>query len=125
MFPFVLVAAGGFGGAIIRYGFSLLATRYLGSRFPYGTLMANLTGAYVLGLVMGWSGSWLAHEHVRLLVATGVLGAETTFSTFAFETTALLPREWRSSVVNAAANVIPGLSLAALGILTAFMLGGG
>lgn len=85
------VGAGGFLGAIARWGVSLLVARYWTRDFPLGTLLINVTGSFVLGLF-----STLAAEKLalgpgwRLFVATGFVGAYTTFSTFEYETQRLV-----------------------------------
>ena len=77
--PFALVAFGGFVGAILRYS--------VGLAFPAftGTLVANVVGSFVLGVLV----STTATERTRLLLGTGILSSFTTYSTFAVETTSV------------------------------------
>lgn len=85
----VLVAVGGALGAVSRYVVSGWVSRALPSSFfPWGTLVVNSSGSFVLGLLLGLvsSGRLALPSEVRLLVAIGGLGAFTTFSTFAYET---------------------------------------
>jgi CrcB protein len=110
---FLLVGAGGFLGAMARYAVGLLVTRAAGGELPFATFLVNVSGCFVLGFVMASADlepAW------RLLVATGFVGAYTTFSTFAFETDRLAATgalAW--AVVNVAASVLCGLLAVRLG----------
>lgn len=84
---FLTVALGGAIGASARYGLGLFATRLFGGGFPVGTLLANVIGGFLMGLLAGWllrSGSNNA-ESIRLFAAVGVLGGFTTFSAFSLD----------------------------------------
>lgn len=83
----LLVGSGGFVGAVLRY---LVARGLSGSAFPYATLLVNVVGSFVLGLVAGLLENGSMNEAHRQLIAVGLLGALTTFSTFSLETIALL-----------------------------------
>jgi len=88
---YLLVGIGGAIGALARYAISLAALQYLGAYWPWGTLIANLAGCFLLGLLMpiiARSGDDL--ESVRLLAAVGILGSLTTFSTLTFEVVQLV-----------------------------------
>jgi CrcB protein len=124
MSAFLLVSAGGFIGANVRYGISLWAARRFGAGFPVGTLIANLGGSFLMGFVLGLlAGRFGDDREARLLLATGFLGAETTFSTWTWETMALV-REGR--IRDAARNVLgsTGLGLVAvtLGLALAWLV---
>jgi CrcB protein len=118
MTRFLLVGIGGFLGAMARYGVSLAAARLWSGEFPLGTFLANVSGCFALGLFVTLSTERLAVEPgVRLLVATGFLGAYTTFSTFEYETHRLLETGalgW--AALNAAASVGAGLAAVRLGV---------
>ena len=123
MSAFLLVSAGGFIGANVRYGISVWAARRYGSGFPVGTLIANLVGSFLIGLVLGLLAGWFTDDRsARLLLATGVLGAETTFSTYTYETVTLIRqgriseavRYYGGSLVLGLMAVTAGLSLAYL-----------
>jgi CrcB protein len=82
-----LVMLGGSLGALSRFGVSLLATSLFGTSFPWGTLIVNLSGCFLIGLSFSLAErSSFMNPSVRLFFVTGYLGALTTFSTFALET---------------------------------------
>ena len=90
----VLVALGGACGSVLRYGAGLAAARWLGVGFPYGTLFVNVTGSFAMGLLIEcltrrYGG---ADAQLRLLLATGVLGGYTTFSSFSLDVATLVER---------------------------------
>ena len=79
----LLVMLGGSLGAASRYAVSLLTARLFGPQFPYGTMVVNLAGCFLIGLLFALADrSRLLTPDVRLLLITGYLGALTTFSTF-------------------------------------------
>ena len=96
----------------------MASLRLFGSGFPYGTLIVNLVGAFVMGvfieiLARRFGGS----TDLRLLIATGVLGGFTTFSSFALDTAVLFERgELVSSFVYVAVTLILGLAALFLGL---------
>lgn len=121
----LLVGAGGFIGAILRYWLSGYIQQVSRSaQFPFGTLTVNLIGCLVIGFL-----SYLAEEHgafspeSRLLIFTGVLGGFTTFSTFGNETINLV-REGQNilAVVNITAHLLLGLGFVWLGRTLAYLL---
>jgi CrcB protein len=84
----LLVMAGGSIGALSRYGVSLLAAQVFGTKFPWGTLIVNLSGCFLIGLSFALAdrGISIMNPSMRLFFMTGYLGALTTFSTFGLET---------------------------------------
>ena len=91
MLNLLLAGLGGFLGAAGRYGLSSLTQRWAGSGyFPVGTLVVNVLGCLVMGVLVGLAEARGPFTpHVRVLVLTGVLGGFTTFSAFGFETVEL------------------------------------
>ena len=77
----IFVAIGGFFGAIARYQIGLWMTKLVGNSFPWGTLVINVVGSFLLGICFGLQ----PQQSIRLLCAIGFLGAFTTFSTFSYE----------------------------------------
>ncbi len=113
-----LVMAGGSLGALVRYGTGLLAIKYFGIRFPYGTLIVNLTGCFLIGICFALvdKTDWLSPS-TRLFLMTGFLGALTTFSTYAIETIVSLQSGTISiAVFNFLLNNMLGLTLVLSGI---------
>jgi CrcB protein len=112
------VAVLGGAGAVARFVVTELVTLRLGDRFPFGTLVVNLTGAFLLGLLVGVA----AGEDVLLLAGVGVLGGYTTFSTWMLETQRLDEHGARAgALANIVVSVAAGVGAVALGRL----LGGG
>jgi CrcB protein len=95
MTAFLLVFLGGGIGASFRHGVNLAAARTIGGDFPWGTLIVNVTGSFLMGLLAGYlvfrAGVNLT-QHARLFLATGVLGGYTTFSAFSLDAALLMER---------------------------------
>jgi CrcB protein len=112
-----LVALGGALGSVARYGVGALAAQLLGPAFPWGTLLVNLTGSFLIALVMhlALTGTVISLE-MRIFLTTGIMGGFTTYSSFNYETLALL---------NQRAYWLAGMNLAGtvLGCLVAGVLG--
>jgi CrcB protein len=96
MTKLLFIAAGGGAGALLRFLVSGWGQRLTASTFPLGTLVVNLTGCLLIGFAAGaLSGPWIVREEHRLGLMVGLLGGFTTFSTFGFETFALIEdRQW-------------------------------
>ena len=94
---------GGFFGTSLRYVLSGWAMRIYGGSLPFGTLIVNILGSFLIGLVMeaGLS-SWNLSPDARIMITTGFLGGLTTFSTFSYETMAYIQD---GSVIYAALNI--------------------
>jgi fluoride exporter len=89
--PYLAIALGGILGANARYLVSLLVAERLGTGFPYGTMLINVTGSLVIGFFLTLVTERLEVSPLwRLFFATGFLGAYTTFSSYTFETATLL-----------------------------------
>lgn len=81
------VGIGGFIGAALRYIISANAPKLFGTQFPYGTLIVNVVGGLLIGLIMELSlTTELISPNLRLFLTTGIMGGLTTFSTFSYET---------------------------------------
>jgi CrcB protein len=104
---YVLVFLGGGLGAAARYWLSGVVHERFGSGFPYGTLIVNIVGCIIIGLVMGsMQERFLSHPSLRLFLTIGILGGFTTFSSFSYETIAML-RD--GEVAYASLNVVASL----------------
>jgi len=121
MLSFVLVFIGGGAGSMLRYATSLIAVRAMGIGFPWGTLLVNLAGCFLVGLVAGISErSPLIGSSGKLLLVTGFLGGFTTFSAFGLETMqAARAGEWATLLLNLVANNGLGLLLVFAGLTIA------
>jgi CrcB protein len=90
---YLLVFLGGGVGAAARHGVNVLAGRWLGLAFPYGTLIVNVTGSLIMGaLVAYFAFRGDASQHWRLFLTTGILGGYTTFSAFSLDAALLYER---------------------------------
>ena len=115
----LLIGIGGAIGAISRFGIAQFAKRFSAGPFPLGTLIANLAGCFLIGMLLG-SGQADKSEPLRLGVGVGFLGALTTFSTFGAETIKnVQDGNWGVAASNISANLILGLACVALGIVVA------
>jgi len=84
--PFVFVGFGSMAGGISRYGLSLITQKFSAFTMPYGTLLSNLTGCLIIGVIAGISEKTeLLSPEMRLLLATGFCGGFTTMSSFIYE----------------------------------------
>ena len=111
----LIVAAGGAVGAVLRYGVSGISRNLLGESFPYGTLLVNVIGCLVLGILGGYGITKLPST-AQLFVITGLLGSLTTFSTFGWESTQLmLDSKPLLAGMNIAVNMLIGIGAAILG----------
>ena len=114
MQAFLWVSLGAICGANLRYAIGRWSARVLGATFPFGTLMINVSGSFLLALFMVWTTERvLADPKWRLLFAIGFCGAYTTFSSYAFETMSYFERgNWGLLAWNVVSNNL--LSLAAV-----------
>jgi CrcB protein len=120
---FVWICLGGAVGTGARYLIASWAAQRLGSTFPYGTLIVNLSGCFAIAAVMhvalalGWSPT------ARAAATIGFLGGLTTYSSFNYETTRLLEEgALRAAGANAALTILGGLAAGWLGLLCARQL---
>jgi len=113
-----MVGSGGFIGALARYGLSGLVHRQVPfATFPYGTMAVNLIGCCAIGVIAGLAESrQLFGPEFRTFALIGVLGGFTTFSTFGYETFAMLrDAEYLRVAANVGVHVVLGLTLVWLG----------
>jgi CrcB protein len=115
---FLLVALGGAVGSMARYGVGLAAKGWH-QTFPIGTFIVNVVGSLMIGLVAGWlSGTQSQdfHHQMRLLLAVGLCGGFTTFSSFSLETLTLLRGgQATMTLIYIAASVLLCLAATAIG----------
>ncbi len=116
MVKFIHIALGGAIGALLRYWGSGLIYRFYHGTFPWGTLLVNLSGSFVIGLLWGVFETIVISQNVKLFLFIGVLGSFTTFSTFSLENFHLLrDGEYMLAGINIAASLILGITLVVCG----------
>ena len=93
MLYWIVFLGAGIGGAL-RHGVNVWAGRVFGYGFPFGTLIVNVIGSFVMGLLVGFFAyrAGLVPQHMRLFLTTGVLGGFTTFSAFSLDAALLFER---------------------------------
>ncbi len=107
----LLIGLGGFLGANARYLVSTWMARNLDPALPWGTLVANVTGSFIIGAFLVWTTERVISDpSLRLLIAVGFCGAYTTFSSYAFETVRLMEQgHWTDAVGNFLLNNVLAL----------------
>ncbi len=116
----VLLLSGGALGTLARYGLSGLTHRVFGGTFPLGTLVVNLVGSFVIGLLWGFWETNTLPASFRSFVFIGILGGFTTFSTAMLETMNLFrDGETKLALINILANNVLGIALVFLGFMLA------
>ncbi len=112
------VALGGGLGALTRYGITMLSVRLFSDRFPFGTLIVNLAGCFLIGLMFALgSGRNIISPSFRLFFVTGFLGALTTFSTYGIESVNLAGSGMAdTALINIAVNNLGGFLLILAGL---------
>jgi CrcB protein len=91
MSRYLLIGLGGLLGANARFIVTMWTANKWGGAFPYGTLVINLSGSFILCfLAMALSERWIAHPSLRLALMVGFLGSYTTFSAFSLESLQLI-----------------------------------
>lgn len=115
------VAIGGAVGSVFRFLVGLWFLQRLGPGFPWGTFTINITGSFLIGIVLTVAQTRIGlNPYARLFLATGILGGYTTFSAFAYETYSL-SRDALSvqSLWYGFGSVTAGVAAALLGIVIA------
>ena len=118
----LLVFCGGGVGALARYYVGVATLRTLGPGWPYGTFTVNVAGGFIMGALTGWlafrGGS--QQDHLRLLLAVGVLGGFTTFSSFSLETANMLERrDYGAAALYVIASVVLAVGALFAGLMLA------
>lgn len=118
---FILVMLGGGTGSLARYVAGTAIMNRVGGRFPLGTLVVNVTGCFLIGLLMSLlTERFWPHPNWRLLLVVGFLGGYTTFSSFEYETySAIRDGGLWIGLINIVASVTLGYLAVWLGVLLA------
>jgi len=124
MLYLIVFIGAGIGGAL-RHGVNIGAARLFGYGFPFGTLVVNVLGSFLMGVMAGYfSFRPGVGQHARLLLTTGVLGGFTTFSAFSLDTALLIERHsFGLAAGYVVGSIAAGLSALFLGL--ALFRGGG
>src|SRR6185369_12543283 len=120
----LLICLGGACGTAARYGVDVAAARWLGVDFPYGTLIVNVVGSFLIGLIqqVGVT-SLLIPETTRLFLTVGIMGGLTTYSSFSYETLRLAQiGAWGQAWINVLVTTAVCLGVCFLGIVVGRMI---
>ncbi|BCZ49238.1 putative fluoride ion transporter CrcB [Clostridium gelidum] len=116
----IYVGIGGCIGASIRYLITMQSSKLFNSNIPLGTLIANVLGGFLIGVIMEISMSTnLISPNLKLFLTTGIMGGLTTFSTFSYETISLISN---GNYLLGIGNVFLNLSLSFGGVILATSL---
>ena len=118
------LCVGSLAGGVSRYILAGFVYKYLGSNFPFGTLVVNLSGCFLIGFLNVLAvEKFLLNPNTRVLLIAGFCGAFTTFSTLILETVNLFKDgELMKSLLNGVGSLLLGITLFYLGQITAKML---
>ncbi len=121
MKDFLAISVAAILGANLRYVLSRVAVREFGPVFPYGTLIINVLGSFIVGLFVTWTTERvLVDPRWRLLVVVGFCGSFTTFSSYAYESMAFFEQgQWGLMLANIFSNNLLCLGGAVAGIALA------
>lgn len=124
MDKFLLISLGAVLGANTRYWIGNWAAEKFGPAFPYGTMIINLSGSFLVGLFLTLATERLALDpRWRYLVVVGFLGAYTTYSTFAYESFSMVEQgQWLAVFLNVVGSAVLGILFAGLGVFIAKMI---
>lgn len=121
---FLAIAAAGGVGAVCRFVLDGLLTSLSEADFPWPTVLINITGSLLLGLITGFAVSGLLPEAWRLVLGTGFLGGYTTFSTASVDTVRLLQQQrWAAGIVHGLGTLVIAVGAAGLGLGLSLWLG--
>ena len=126
MLNYILVAVGSAVGGVSRYWLSGVIANRFGQSFPWGTLVVNVTGCFLIGLfatLTSTEGRWLVGPSGRNFFMTGICGGYTTFSSFSLQTLNLAQdEEWLYAAGNAVLSLVLCLAAVWLGHVLAEVL---
>jgi CrcB protein len=117
---YLWVALGGALGSVGRHWFSTFAVARWGAAFPWGTLLINISGSLIIGVIAGCNHGWLSGENARKFLMIGICGGFTTFSAFSLQTLELAQKgEWLRAVI----YILASVALCILGVWGGFQIG--
>jgi fluoride exporter len=114
----IAIALGGALGAVGRYALSSQITHWIGPGFPWGILLVNVIGCFVMGVVAELGALTLnLSPEMRAFLTTGILGGFTTFSAFALDSAVMIERgDWMATAAYVAASVVGSIGALFLGL---------
>lgn len=114
----LLVGTGGFIGSVMRYLLQVFVEKGMGSTFPLGTLIANVAGSFLIGIVFALAEKQIMSAEWRLFMSVGICGGFTTFSAFAFNNFNMIKEHtWNQLLLNVGGNLILGVFAVYIGII--------
>jgi len=114
----LLVGTGGFIGSVMRYLLQVFVEKGMSSTFPLGTLIANIAGSFLIGIVFALAEKQIMSAEWRLFMSVGICGGFTTFSAFAFNNFNMIKEHtWNQLLLNVGGNLILGVFAVYLGII--------
>ncbi len=120
---YLIVMGGGALGSLLRYVITQASITAWGSAFPWGTILINILGSFVIGFFGELTlpnAALPASTEVRLFVMVGICGGFTTFSSFSLQTVALLREgDWIGALTNVALSVLACVAAVGLGLFAA------
>jgi fluoride exporter len=123
LLTYLWIAIGGALGSVARYASSSYAAHSFGETFPWGTLLVNVAGSFVIGAfatLTAPDGRWILPPDARLFVTIGICGGYTTFSSFSLQTLNLIRAgEFAAAIGNIAGSVV----LCLVGVWAGFVAG--
>ncbi len=124
MIKLIYIAIGGAIGALLRHFVSGIPNKFTSGIFPWGTMIVNLFGAFIIGFLWGFSERIIISSNIRSFIFIGVIGAFTTFSTYTLESFNLIrDGEIKLGLANIFVSNVLGLVFVFLGfILSRFIL---
>ena len=113
----LLLSLGGVAGTLARAAISLWAARRWGAAFPFGTLIVNAAGCFLIGLLGTLCQRGTLGTEFRTAAVVGMLGAFTTFSAFSFETWQMAQAgNWEGALLNVGLSLVAGFAALAAGV---------
>ncbi len=114
----LLVGTGGFIGSVMRYLLQVFVEKGMSSTFPLGTLIANIAGSFLIGIVFALAEKQIMNAEWRLFMSVGICGGFTTFSAFAFNNFNMIKEHtWNQLLLNVGGNLVLGVFAVYLGII--------
>ena len=116
---YLWIALGGALGSVGRHWVSTLAVARWGNAFPWGTLLINVSGSLLIGVIAGCNSGWLAGDNTRKFLMVGICGGFTTFSAFSLQTMELIQK---GDITRTLMNILASVALCLLAVWLGYLL---